>query len=72
MLIVPIRSYDQVVGWKGEGYPDSSIVLVGEPKTDIPLPEDFQVSDDKKKRGTQGKPINQRKYSRFTRLDAGM
>ncbi|KAL3912966.1 MAG: hypothetical protein SGILL_006679 [Bacillariaceae sp.] len=47
MLIVPIRSYDQVVGWKGEGY--SAIVLVGEPETDVPLPEDLQVSDDKKK-----------------------
>ena len=47
MLIVPIRSCDQVVGWKGEGY--SAVVLVGEPEIDVPLPEELLVSEEKKK-----------------------
>ncbi len=48
MLIVPIRNIDQVTGWKGEGY--NAIILVGEPTTDFPLPDELQVSDGEKKK----------------------
>ena len=48
MLIVPTMTLDKVVGWQGEGY--NAIVLVGEPATDVPLPEDLVVSDDKTKK----------------------